>query len=86
MLFSVIAIAKGLTEADHRRAVEAGPPFVEAPETYSSLLSETGWQLTERLDVTADWRRSLSALVKGMVESSELLDALGRDAVGEMQI
>ena len=83
MLFSVIAIPQNLTEAEHSRAVDAGPPFVDAPEDYAELLSQTGWQLTKRMDVTAEHRISLCALVAGFDQSVELSDALGSDAVSE---
>jgi SAM-dependent methyltransferase len=83
MLFSVIAIAEDLPEAKHRRAVDAGPPFVDAPGAYSDLLVDSGWQLVKRSDVTSDHRKSLSALVKAFDESVELSEALGHEAVNE---
>jgi SAM-dependent methyltransferase len=83
MLFSVIALAPGLTGADRHRAVEAGPPFVEAPGDYADLLAQSGWQLSERLDATSEHRTSLCALVEGLGKSAELSAALGRDAVEE---
>ncbi len=83
MLFSVIAIAQDLSEAKYRRAVEAGPPFVDAPAAYADLLADSRWQLIRRIDVTSDHRKSLSALVKAFDESAELASALGRNAVNE---
>ena len=83
MLFSVIAVAQGLSTTDHHRAMEAGPPFVDAPGDYAELLSQSGWQLIERLDVSAEHRMSLSALVAAFDESDELSDALGQDVVRE---
>ncbi len=81
MLFSVIAIAQNLSEADHRRAVEAGPPFVDAPNSYVELLEACGWRLNKHIDVTAEHRVSLSALVEAFDDSPELSDALGVDVV-----
>ena len=81
MLFSVIALAPGLTGPDRHRALEAGPPFVEAPGNYADLLAQSGWQLGERWDATPEHRKSLCALVDGLRESVELSEALGRDAV-----
>jgi SAM-dependent methyltransferase len=83
MLFSVIALAPGLEEPDRSRAVEVGPPFVEASDDYADLLSQSGWQLSERLDVTAEHRASLCALVAGLAESVELSEALGREVLQE---
>jgi CheY-like chemotaxis protein len=83
MLFSVIAVTRNLPEADHRRAVDAGPPFVDAPNNYVDLLEECGWRLKEHIDVTAEHRRSLSALVKAFDDSAELSAALGVDVVSQ---
>jgi len=83
MLFSVIAITPGLAPAEHRKAVEAGPPFVAAPGDYADLLSQSGWQPVDHIDVTVEYRKSLCALVKGFTESRELSAALGVDVVGE---
>ena len=83
MLFSVIAVTRNLSEADHRRAVDAGPPFVDAPNSYVDLLKECGWRLKKHIDVTAEHRRSLSALVKAFDDSAELSDALGVDVVSQ---
>jgi ubiquinone/menaquinone biosynthesis C-methylase UbiE len=83
MLFSVIAVAQDLSESRHRRAVEAGPPFVDAPQAYADLLADSGWRLINRIDVTAEHRKSLSALVRAFDENDGLAKALGRDAINE---
>lgn len=83
MFFSVIAVAQQLPEADHRRAIEAGPPFIDAPKGYADLLSECGWRLISRIDGTSEHRRSLSALVDAFENSAELSDALGHDVVSD---
>jgi len=83
MLFSVIAIAQDLSTTKHRRAVDAGPPFVDAPKAYADLLADSGWQLIKHIDVTSEHRKSLSALVKAFDESAGLAKALGRDAISE---
>jgi SAM-dependent methyltransferase len=82
-LFSVIYIPRGLSEADHARAIEAGPPFIDAPGDYSALLEQTGWRLEFRRDVTTDYRQSLVALVHAFDTDSELRAALGDDAITE---
>ncbi len=83
MLFSVIAVARHLSEADHHRAVDAGPPFVDASNSYADLLAESGWRVVERIDATSEHVRSLGALVKAFENSAELADALGKDVVSE---
>jgi len=83
MFFSVIAIAPDLPEADHRRAAEAGPPFIDAPGGYADLLSESGWRVTKRIDCTSEHRASLSVLVSAFEKSDALSGVLGQDAVIE---
>jgi len=82
-LFSVIWIPAGLSAANQDRAIEAGPPFIDAPGDYGDMLAETGWQLTERTDVTAEYRRSLDTLVEALQNDTELLEALGADKINE---
>ena len=79
-LFSVISIPPGLPAVDHERAIEAGPPFIDAPGDYSDILEKSGWRLTERTDVTPEHRQSLVTLVEALHNDAELRDALG-DAV-----
>jgi ubiquinone/menaquinone biosynthesis C-methylase UbiE len=83
MLFSVIAIAQDLPETKHHRAVEAGPPFVDAPKAYVDLVADSGWLLKKRINVTAEHRKSLSALVKAFDENEALTETLGHDAINE---
>lgn len=83
MVFSVISIVEGLPEASYSRAVEAGPPFVDAPTAYGDLLLDSGWRLEKRIDATTEHRKSLTVLVKAFNESAELSQALGNDAVSE---
>jgi len=83
MHFSVIAVAQGLRKADQDRAVDAGPPFVDAAGDYADLLSQSGWQLVERVDVTGEHKRSLSSLVDAFHQSDDLVAELGQDAVRE---
>ena len=78
-LFSVIYIPAGLSEPDYARAVEAGPPFIDAPGDYADLLDQTGWCLQARNDVTAEYRQSLVALVYAFDTDAELKDALGEE-------
>ena len=52
MVFSVISIASNLGSADYVRAVDSGPPFIEAECEYPELLEKTGWQIIDRIDVS----------------------------------
>lgn len=53
MVFSVIYVAPGLSGADHARAVDAGPPFIDADREYPELLAGTGWEVIDRYDLSA---------------------------------
>ena len=65
MAFTVISVAPGLSAERYRRAVANGPEFIEAEADYSTLLTETGWSVTAREDITAAYvascRRQLRA-------------------------
>lgn len=84
MAFSVIAITPSLAESDRRLAVEAGPPFVEAPEEYPAMLAATEWEVLEQRDVTAEFTQSLAAslaIMRSRVQ--ELTAAMGADEFSE---
>lgn len=83
MAFSVIAIAHDLSDDDHQKAIDAGPPFVDAPKDYVELMSICGWRMTDRADVTDEYKRSLNSLINAFDNDAELLGALGEDAVRE---
>jgi SAM-dependent methyltransferase len=55
MVFTVISIAPGLSASDEERARESGPPFVGAEIAYPTMLRRSGWRLTDRADITADY-------------------------------
>ena len=55
MVFSVISIATGLSDADHEAAAAGGPTFIETPMDYAEMLALTGWTVTARGDVTAEY-------------------------------
>lgn len=52
MVFTVISIAPALSKADHRHAVEYGPPFVDSESDYSAMLTRSGWRTVELMDIT----------------------------------
>ena len=78
MVFSVISVAPGLSGADYDRAVACGPPFVEAPATYPQLLQQAGWDLTHRIDLTAEYAGTLrQRIVEMEARASPLRELLG---------
>ena len=78
MVFTVIALATSLTEAERGIAIESGPPFVEAPDDYAVLLDQSGWRLQERTDLTAVFVESMRTHLDGMqARAGALTELLG---------
>ena len=50
MGFSVISIAPGLSEEQHRRAIANGPEFVDSEVDYPTLMARAGWTVTAQVD------------------------------------
>ncbi|MHA1567970.1 MAG: class I SAM-dependent methyltransferase [Alphaproteobacteria bacterium] len=67
MVFSVILITPGLEAADYQRAASSGPPFIETDSPYPELLGQAGWDITDHLDLTAEYR----ATAKQMLDKLE---------------
>jgi len=55
MVFSVILIAPDLSADDYQQAAAGGPTFIETNTPYPDMLEQTGWQITEHIDQTADY-------------------------------
>jgi len=83
MHFSVIALAGGLGATERQRAIDAGPPFLEAPADYPELLERCGWRVLERSDCTAEHRESLSRLIDGMQSSKALTAQMDAGTIEE---
>jgi len=67
MVFTVIWITPGLSRADHKRALEAAPGFGESETDYPTLLAQTGWTVTDCLDVSKVYGASTSAVREGLL-------------------
>lgn len=81
MVFTVISIAPGLCEADYARAVEAGPPYLEAECEYPDLLAQTGWKIIDQIDVSAAYGSTGRRHIR---EVQARADAI-RDLIGEAE-
>jgi ubiquinone/menaquinone biosynthesis C-methylase UbiE len=75
MAFTVISIAPGLSTADYKRALEAGPPFKETESGYAALLEQTGWTILRHDDLTAEYARAVHHMLR---EEEARADALSR--------
>ena len=67
MVFTVIWITPGLSPADHRRALKAAPDYSESETDYPVLLRQTGWTITECLDVSLGYGSSNAAVGEGLL-------------------
>jgi ubiquinone/menaquinone biosynthesis C-methylase UbiE len=67
MVFTVIWITPGLSPADHRRALQAAPQFSESETDYPALLRQTGWTVTDCLDVSLGYGSSNGAVGEGLL-------------------
>ncbi len=64
MVFTVIFPKPGLSSADHDRAVESGPPFVETALAYPAMLRQAGWVITDHADLTAEYAQTVRRLLR----------------------
>ena len=81
MAFTVISVPPGLTFDAYRRAVESGPEFIEAAVDYSTLLAQTGWAVSERLDLSAAYADTCREMLWWFDQRrSELAELLGAAA------
>lgn len=76
MAFTVIYITPGLSPADHGRALEASPPYVETPTPYPDLLTQTGWTLKSRIDLTSDYAATVRRLLREQEARAAPMNAL----------
>lgn len=87
MVFTVISVAPNLSATQHRRAVVSGPEFVESDADCADLLEQTGWVVTARENITADFaascRRQLDADER---HEAELAVLLGTVELGERML
>lgn len=85
MAFSVISIAPGLSSADHGRAVDSAPPYVEAECAYPELLDKTGWKVIDRIDVSGAYEETGKRYIREVQARADALSALlGEVELGEL--
>lgn len=82
MVFTVIAIAPGVSGEAYQRAAAAGPPFKETERGYPALLEQTGWQVTRCDDVTPEYARAVHHMLR---EEEGRAGALAR-VLGEQEL
>lgn len=71
MAFYVIAPGGGLNKEELAMVAETGPPFVETPADYPTLLTEAGWNLLARESVDTEYIATLRRLLEGLTAEAE---------------
>ncbi len=85
MAFTVILISPGLGSADHARAVDSGPPFVEAECRYAELLESTGWNVIDQIDVSTAFARTGAVYIReAQARADEMRELLGETEFDEL--
>ena len=78
MHFSVIKPAPDLSPSDYEKVVDTGPPFVGLSGSYDSMLPLASWKILERVDVTAEFARTLQKEITALRRNTpELQEAFG---------
>jgi SAM-dependent methyltransferase len=80
MVFSVIAPAATLSEAERGLAIESGPEFVDVDGDYPTLLEQSDWRVLQRIDVTNVFARSIRTSLHLMsTREDALVETLGAE-------
>ena len=78
MHFSVILPAPDLAPSDYQKVVDTGPPFVGLSGSYDSMLPLASWKVLERVDVTAEFAKTLQKEITALRRNTpELQEAFG---------
>lgn len=79
MEFSVIALVREPADDGERRLLQrSGPAHPDAGADYALLLDECGWQVHERIDVTAEFTRCMDVLLaESHARRSMLVELVG---------
>ena len=75
-VFTVISMPPGLSLADHERALTASPPFIDTKEEYTAMLERTGWEITDHIDLTAEFLESSRRMLKEEEAHADALSEL----------
>ncbi len=84
MAFTVISIVAGLDRDETMRALENAPEFAETEVSYPELLTDTGWIVKDKIDLTEHYRDSCARQVEADISyRNELIDILGFEATAD---
>jgi SAM-dependent methyltransferase len=78
MVFTVISLAPGLDPAQRESTRATAPEFVESDKDYGTLLTQTGWILIDRQDISDAYAASSRLQLKAMSENRDaVIDVIG---------
>ncbi|MFV2032803.1 MAG: cyclopropane-fatty-acyl-phospholipid synthase family protein, partial [Gammaproteobacteria bacterium] len=63
MVFSAVLISPELSEADCRQAVENGPSFMAAKDSYPNMLEAAGWELVDHTNLSTEFLETLRVML-----------------------
>jgi len=66
MIFSVISIDQGAGDTDNAKIIQYGPPNIDivAKTSYEEMLGLTGWNITQKIDQSAQFLESIKIHLK----------------------
>ncbi|NQU61942.1 MAG: class I SAM-dependent methyltransferase [Rhodospirillales bacterium] len=85
MVFSVILITPGLSDADYKLAAPGGPVFIETTVPYPTMLDRAGWNIIEHADQTAAYHDTFAKMFDLEKANAEELEKVhGRDETAQL--
>jgi ubiquinone/menaquinone biosynthesis C-methylase UbiE len=76
MVFPAIFPVENLSKAEQQLVPAAGPPFAEIKQPYPQLLAQTGWKLTDQIDLSEEFAISMALMNEKLQQYSDELDSL----------
>lgn len=76
MVFTVILTTPGLADSDYREAVESGPSFIAAEDSYPNLIAASGWELVDQIDLSTEFLDTLRVMLDNELRHADDLNTL----------
>jgi len=76
MIFTVIYISPGLSKSKYQQAIECGPSFMAAEDSYENLLDLAGWEMIEQIDLSSEFFETLQVMRGNELDHNQALEKL----------
>jgi ubiquinone/menaquinone biosynthesis C-methylase UbiE len=84
LVFSVLLVTPDLSPEAHRHAISCGPPYIDAPSDYPTMLTQAGWRQTDHADLTEKFYSSVRDLFHQEEKNAdELIGLFGETSYAE---